>query len=163
MSEILLGERCYVVSFFGHRQLDITNTMEVRLENIIRTILLEKEYVEFLVGRDGDFDIWTASVIRRIKRTVRDDNSSLTWVMPYVEAEYKNNEKLMENYYDHIEVCDAASLAHFKRAHTVRNREMVDRSDLVIAYIIRKNGGTYQAVDYAEKIGKKVINLAIND
>lgn len=54
-------------------------------------------------------------------------------------------------------------LAHFKRAHTVRNREMVDRSDLVIAYIIRKNGGTYQAVDYAEKIGKKVINLAIND
>ena len=163
MSRILSDERCYVVSFFGHRQLDITNAMEDRLESIIRSILLEKEYVEFLIGRDGDFDIWTASVIRRMKRTVRDDNSSLTWVMPYLEAEYRNNEESMEEYYDHIEISDAASLAHYKRAYIIRNREMVDRSDLVIAYVNCKSGGAFQTLDYAKKVGKEVINLSVND
>lgn len=80
-----------------------------------------------------------------------------------MEAEYKNNEASMEEYYDNIEVCDAASLAHFKHAYTVRNTEMVDRSDLVIVYVNRKNGGAFQAFDYAKKVGKEVINLAVDD
>lgn len=163
MPRFFSSEQCYTVSFFGHRKIDFTYIVEDRLEGLIRSLLLEKEYVEFLVGRDGDFDIWTASVIKRLQRTVRNDNSSLTWVMPYVEAEYKNNEDSMEEYYDHIEVCDAASLAHFKRAYTVRNMEMVDRSNLVIVYVNRNSGGAFQAFDYAKKVGKEVINLAVDD
>ena len=43
----------YVVSFFGHRQIDNVFVIEQRLETMIRELLLSKEYVEFLVGRDG--------------------------------------------------------------------------------------------------------------
>lgn len=43
---------------------------------------------------------------------------------------------------------------------TNRNKWMVDRSDVVIAvWDGEKKGGTYHCVSYAEKQGKKIINL----
>ena len=46
----------FTVSFFGHRM--IVNALEIenRLEQLIRTLLQEHQYVEFLVGRDGEFE-----------------------------------------------------------------------------------------------------------
>ena len=46
----------FAVSFFGHRQVDDPFLIERQLESIICELLLTKEYVEFLVGRDGEFD-----------------------------------------------------------------------------------------------------------
>ena len=43
----------FAVSFFGHREVDDPFVMERQLEAIIRELLLAKEYVDFLVGRDG--------------------------------------------------------------------------------------------------------------
>lgn len=73
----------YTVSFFGHRQIGKVSAIEKRLDTIIRPLLLEKEYVEFLVGRDGEFDQLVAATIKRLKRSTRDDNSAL--VVCYVE------------------------------------------------------------------------------
>ena len=50
--------------------------------------------------------------------------------------------------------------AYFKRAILLRNRYMVDRADLVVVYVERTTGGAYQALQYAQKQGKTVINLA---
>lgn len=47
-----------------------------------------------------------------------------------------------------------------KRQSDLRNREMAERADLIICYIEHQSGGAYQAVQYAEKLGKTVINLA---
>ena len=41
----------------------------------------------------------------------------------------------------------------------IRNREMVDRADLVICYIEHKEGGAYKTVQYALMMGKTVTNL----
>ena len=41
----------------------------------------------------------------------------------------------------------------------IRNREMVDRADLVICYIEHKEGGAYKTAQYALMMGKTVINL----
>ncbi len=46
----------FAVSFFGHREVDDPFVIEQQLEAIIRELLHTKEYVEFLVGRDGEFD-----------------------------------------------------------------------------------------------------------
>ena len=48
----------------------------------------------------------------------------------------------------------------FKSAIQIRNREMVDRADLIICYIEHEKGGAWQTVDYAIKQGKAVINFA---
>ena len=85
--------KVFTASFFGHRQIDNVFVIEQRLQEIIQELLISKEYVEFLVGRDGEFDQLVASTVRRCKRTVRGDNSALVLVLPYVTAEYRNNEQ----------------------------------------------------------------------
>lgn len=53
----------FTVSFFGHRQIDNFFEIELLLEKLIRELMLSKEYVEFLVGRDGDFDQLVSSTV----------------------------------------------------------------------------------------------------
>ena len=149
----------YTVSFFGHRSIKDPLLMEQRLENLICKLLKEKEYVEFLVGRDGEFDQIVSSTIRRCKRNSRDDNSAHVWVLPYLTAEFRDNEESFREYYDEIEACGAAADGHFKGAHQKRNRDMVDRSDLIVFCIQRENGGAWQTMKYARKHNKPYINL----
>ena len=145
--------------FFGHRYIDNFFAVESKLEEIIRDLLCSKQYVEFLIGRNGDFDQMVSSTILRTKRNVRDDNSALRLVLPYPTAEFENNEDSFYNYYDEIEICDEAAKAHFKGAMQIRNRNMVDRADLVVCYIERNEGGAYQTVQYAMKQEKQILNL----
>lgn len=150
----------FTVSFFGHRQIDNVMEIEKRLDHLIRTMVNEKEYVEFLVGRDGEFDQLESSVVRRCKRTIRDDNSVLVWVLPYPTAEFRNNEESFRQYYDEIEICSGAAGTHYKNAHQTRNRTMVDRSDLVVFCIQQVSGGAWQTMKYAKKRGIPYINIA---
>ncbi|MFR5291203.1 MAG: hypothetical protein ACLTGC_04015 [Eisenbergiella sp.] len=150
----------FTVSFFGHRQINNPLSSENKLEQILCSLLKQKEYVEFLVGRDGEFDQIVSSAIRRCKRKIRDDNSSLIWVMPYQTAIYRDNEDSFLSYYDEIEICEESSAAHYKSAFQIRNRTMVDRSDLVILYIDHSSGGAYHTFQYIQKIQKDFINLA---
>jgi lipid A disaccharide synthetase len=148
------------VTFFGHRYIDNFFRTEDKLQKRITELLLNNQYVEFLVGRNGDFDQLVSSTVLRCKRSIRDDNSSLMLVLPYPTAEFENNEDSFYDYYDEIEICEESSRTHFKNAMQVRNRSMVDRADLVICYIERNEGGAYQTIQYAKKQGKTIINLA---
>lgn len=146
--------------FFGHRNFSVHNRFEIALKDILINIIRSYEYVEFLVGRNGEFDQFASSVVKRIQKEGLSDNNALVLVLPYESAEYKNNIEYYSRYYDEIEVCREASEAFFKAAIQVRNMKMADRADLIICYIERSSGGAYKAVEYAKKIGKKVINLA---
>ena len=155
--------RTFTVSFFGHRQIEAPFQVESQLEKLISQLLQQNEFVEFLVGREGEFDQLVSSTIRRCKRNIRDDNSALIWVMPYPTAEFRDNESSFLDYYDEIEVCEQAAAAHYKSAFQIRNREMVDRSDLIVCYIERENGGAWQTVKYAMGHGKTIYNLSKDD
>ena len=74
-------------------------------------------------------------------------------------AEFRDNEKNFLDYYDDIEICEQSAKAHYKSAMQIRNRAMVDRSDLVICCIQHKNGGAYKTVQYAKKHNKDIINV----
>ena len=150
----------FTVSFFGHRIIDNPFPVEEKLESLIRELLNRKEYVEFLVGRDGEFDQIVASTVRRCKRSVRDDNSALVLILPYTTAEYRNNELSFHEYYDEVEICTEAAEHHFKSAHQIRNRFMVDRSDLVVFCVEHNSGGAYQTMQYAKKANANIVNLS---
>ena len=81
----------FTVSFFGHRYLDDFRTAEDKLTDLITRLLQEKEYVEFLVGRDGDFDQVVTSTIIRIKPLYGSNSSSLIWVLHYSTADLEHN------------------------------------------------------------------------
>ena len=150
----------YTVSFFGHRIIEDFNRVEKKAETLIRDLILQKEYVEFLVGRDGDFDQIVSSTVKRQQRLVRDDNSSLIWILPYPTAELRNNMENFEAYYDEIEICGNAASSHPKGAFQIRNRQMVKRSNLVVFYVDHTGGGAYQTMRYAQKEKKNILNLA---
>lgn len=149
----------YTVAFFGHRYIDNPFLIEERLEEQIYKLLSEHEYVDFLVGRNGDFDQYVSSTVLRVCKRYRNDNSSLILMLPYPTAEYLNNEESFHNYYTEVEISYAASKAHPKSAIQIRNREMVDRADLIICAIEKETGGAWQTVQYAMKQEKPVINL----
>lgn len=149
----------YTVSFFGHRYIDNPFPIEKALEELIGSLLRSKEYVEFLVGRNGDFDQLASSIIRRCKREIRDNNSAHVWVLPYETADYREYESDYRAYYDEIEVFGSAG-SHYKAAFQARNRSMVDRSHLVVFFVERNEGGAHQTMRYAIQQGKQYINLA---
>ena len=148
----------YTVAFFGHRQLDTIISVEKKIKELATKLLARNEYTVFQVGRQGVFDQAVSCAIRSVKKTFRNDNSSLTLVLPYETAEYRENQSSFRQYYDDIEIYPEK--AYFKRAILLRNRYMVDRADLVVVYVERTTGGAYQALQYAQKQGKTVINLA---
>jgi hypothetical protein len=148
----------YTVTFLGHRELPNMFALEEPLTMILRELINSKEYVEFLVGRDGDFDQLAASTVRKAIGDYACGNASLILVLPYERAEYRDNRESYEAYYDEVEICSEAAAAHPKAAIFVRNKSMVDRSDLVIC-AIEHGGGAAKAMKYAEKCGKRIINL----
>ena len=148
----------YTVSLFGHSRLANPEYTEKALDRLVRELIKTKEYVEFLVGRKGDFDILAASVIRTARKELDYGNCSLILVLPYSTSEYRKNKKSFEEYYDEVEICGDSALAHFKGAYRICNRSMVDRSDLVICGIEREEGGAYQTIEYAIKQKKTVKN-----
>ncbi len=150
----------YTVSLFGHREDENPLEAESRLERLLRDIIRQKEYVDFLIGRDGEFDLLAASVIKRAIQCCGNGNTHFTLVLPYMKSEYRDNELSYLNYYDDVEVCTESSKSHYKSAIQVRNKNMVDRSDLVICYINHKSGGAYKTVQYSKNQGKTVINIA---
>lgn len=148
------------VSFFGHRFIDDSQTVEQKLYELLRIIISRGDReVEFLVGRNGDFDLVAASVVRRLKKELNVENVFLTLVLPYETAELRNNAEAFENYYDSIEISEASADKNFKYAITARNRDMIDRSDTVVVYVKNQSGGAYQSLRYAEKNEKKIVNL----
>lgn len=149
----------YTVAFFGHRYLDNPYKVEELLEVKICELINQKEYVDFIVGRNGEFDQCVSSTVLRVRKNFRDDNSSLVLVLPYPTAEYLNNEQYFHDYYTDVEISYAASKAHPKSAIQIRNREIVDRCDLIIFYLEQDFGGAYQTYQYAIKQKKDIIKL----
>ena len=150
----------YTVSFFGHRYIENPLSLQKILEKLIEKIIDENEYVDFLVGRNGDFDIIASSAVRRVQKNYRDDNNCLVLMLPYNTAEYRDNKNYFEEYYNEIRISFSAELAHPKNAIQTRNKEMVDMSDLVICYVTENKGGAYKTMKYAQKSDKKIINIA---
>ncbi|MBQ7522528.1 MAG: hypothetical protein IJU14_06590 [Clostridia bacterium] len=150
----------YTVSFFGHRTIENQDDVEIRLEDTIDNILNNNDYVRFLVGYEGEFDLLVAPIIHHCRKKSGKYNNELVLVMPYIRKEYLNYQKSFYQNYDFIEVCSQSSLAYYKQSIVIRNKKMVDRSDLVVCYILRNSGGAYKTVSYAKKLNRQVINIA---
>ena len=147
------------VSFFGHRRVESFDVVGQQLDILVEDLIRNNEYVEFLVGRDGDFDQLAAAAVRRAKKSIFDGNSSLTWVQAYSSAEYAHDADAFDRYYDAVELCEAAAAVFPKAAIQTRNRAMVDRSDLCVFYINKSEGGAWQTLQYARKKHKRILFL----
>ena len=111
----------YTVSLFGHRSLLNTLSAEERLEREVYKLLKNHKYVNFLMGRTGEFDLMAALTIRRVMRTYSRINCSLTLVLPYQNSNVENHKDSFLNLYDEIEICPQSADVYYKSAFQVRN------------------------------------------
>ena len=146
----------YRVAFIGHGEIDDIRYVEDAIQEIAKGLLRTYEYVDFYVGRNGDFDISVASAIKRAQKSNDNSNSSLIVVLPYtVKDEY-----FLEQFYDEI-YYPLDHKTHFKEAITKRNRWMIDNADLLICYVEEgRYGGAMTTLKYAQNSRIRIINLA---
>ena len=111
-----------------------------------------KEFVEFYVGRNGEFDIMVASVIKRAQRDYGSSNNSLILVLPYPIADMDD----MEKYYDEVWYPQELYNVHYKAAITKRNEWFVNHSDMLVAYVERDYGGAYECLKKAQQTDTQI-------
>lgn len=147
----------FTVSLFGHRRADELWKLENTLVSKIKALIQTKSYVSFLIGRNGDFDEYAASIIKRVQKEIGKENNDITLVLPYTVS----NIGYYKEYYDHIIIPESTYCVYPKSAITFRNRWMIDQSDLAIFFIEHKTGGAYHTMKYAEKQNKCVFLLQL--
>lgn len=152
-------DNTYRIALFGHRDFSGHQILDTTLFKLLRELISTKSFVDIYIGRNGEFDIYAATVVKRIQNAVGKENSELICVLPYTEKDIN----YYEEYYDSVMIPECVYGTHPKGAIAKRNKWMVEHSELVICYVEREEGGAYTAMRYAKRIGKKVINLAKND
>ncbi len=145
----------FKVGFLGHKEVEHFRQVEEQLRTVIRKLLDEEEFVEFYVGRNGEFDIMVASVIKSVQRDVGTHNSCLILVLPYPVADYDS----YEEYYNEVIIPHELGNVHFKAAIERRNEWIIDNSDLLVMHVVREESNSAKYKRKAEKMGRKIINL----
>ena len=143
------------VTLIGHRDACLNREEQEDIEKLIVQIAEQHTLVDIQIGRNGSFDIQIASLIKKIQRDYLTKNLTLVLVLPYSVKD----EEYYEEFYDDI-IYPLSGDIHYKAAITKRNEWMIDNSELLVAYVKKDFGGTYNAIKYANKKGVKVLNIA---
>ena len=151
------------VCFIGHRKINETENLKIRLWDLIEDLILNQNVTTFLFGSKSGFnDLCEKTLIKakekypHIKRV-------------YVRADYQYIEESYEKYL--LQFCDETYFSENlinaqKSTYVKRNYEMIDKSDFCVFYFneneapTTRKSGTKVALDYAIKKNKIIYNLA---
>lgn len=145
--------------FTGHRPEKLHREEEEineELEKMIKAAIGDG-YTTFISGMARGVDIWAAEIVLMIK----DYNPEIKLIcaVPYEGFEKSWSKEWQDAYH---EVLDRADLVEYICPHysrgcfQIRNKWMVDHSDVVIAVYNGEKGGTKNTIDYAKKAGVEV-------
>ena len=139
-----------IITFCGHSDFNKDMMYGSMLMHFLeRRVGDEKS--NFYLGGYGAFDRFALACAKKYKEQHR--NVSLFLITPYL------NSTVSENGLDGI-IYPEIEDKPLKLAIVYRNRWMIEKADLVIAYVDREWGGAYQSYRYALRKGKEILNLA---
>ena len=152
--------------FFGHRKINETEELKLKLIKIIEKLIAEEKVDTFLFGSKSQFNSLCLELVTEIKEKY--PHIKRIYVRaeyPYISEHYKNY--LLESYEDtyypeHI-------IGSGRAAYVERNYEMIDKSKFCIVYYDEPNApttrksGTKIALDYAIKQGRQITVLPIKE
>ncbi len=145
----------YRVSLIGHARVEHHREIEACLEELLPSLLRTHDFVEFQLGRQGEFDVLAASCIKRIQNRYGKHNSSMALVLPYPVADLD----YYKDYYDDIFIPEEVQMSHPKGAIVKRNRWLVEHTELLIAYVRRETGGAAACLRMAQAEGIEIIKI----
>lgn len=148
--------------FTGHRpnKLDYSeNEIKPLLETAIDNAISDG-YVTFITGMAEGVDIWAAEIVLEKKKENKDLH--LICAVPHPGFEKRRSQYETGRYKNIIKNADYVTTIsdnYYRACYQKRNIWMVDRSSLVITVFNGTASGTKNTVDYARKIGVRVVNV----
>ena len=148
--------------FTGHRAIGIDD-MRRCADMISKQILALKDegVVNYYAGGARGFDFAASVTLLNMKNMIPE--LTLNLVLPCRDYDKKWKKAERELFAKVIARADSVvytSEGYTKFCMHIRNRYMVDRSSVCIAYMTEAKGGTASTVEYARKKGLKIINIA---
>ena len=141
----------YSCVFFGHRDEDYFPYNE-KIETILLDLIKDHEVDHFYSGYRGNFDKICAYIVWELKQ--RYPQIKNTMVLSYPP----NTNFALPQFFD-----DAAYLLDGKvpprAAIPTTNHRMVDLAEYIVSGIMHDFGGAFNACCYAQRRGKKIINI----
>ena len=148
-------------SFTGHRKIEPQHEMPLR-QLLSRAIeyLYNEGVRTFYSGGAVGFDIMAAREVIRYRMSHPD--VSLVMLLPCTNQDSLWSERQRDGY--EFVLAAANEVVYLEDGYTDgcmmrRNRELVRRSDYIVAYLLREGSGAGQTVRMAERAGKRVFNL----
>ncbi|MBE6547872.1 MAG: hypothetical protein E7667_03205 [Ruminococcaceae bacterium] len=146
-----------IITFCGHSNFIPASELEQKMFSIFENEIGDT-YAELYLGGYGNFDSFALSCGRHYKQA--HPNVKLIFVTPYLSLSYQENHlKYNKLLYDEI-IYPEIENAPPKFAISYRNKWMVEKADLVIAYVKNEQGGAYKTCRYAQRKNKRIFNLA---
>lgn len=172
--------------FIGHRVIEVTEGLVLKLENLIIK-LIEEGVTTFLFGSNSQFDDLCYKLVSKLQLK----NNKIKKVAYSLKSEIvfsQEKKEIMQNLlidiakdYSYLKDYDEVAnnerwVNSCKASYILRNKAMIDDSDYCVFFynvnynvtdkvlsnkmIIRKReSGTKQMYEYAQKKGKNIINL----
>ena len=159
ISEFHEKESKMTVTFFGHSTVtDFTDIKEL-LYQTVKNLIAGEDKVVFYLGGYGDFDNMAARVCRELKSEHK--QVEVVFVTPYLTPSQQKKIREMEEccLYDSSVYPPLENIPP-RLAIIKRNEWMADNADVILAYVKYSHGGAFRALTYAQRKGKKIINLA---
>ncbi len=135
-------------AFFGHR--DAPFEIRDKLKKTIKSLIEERDVTEFYVGNNGNFDRMALSVLKELSEMY----PQISYYVVYAYFPEKGGEDFVHTIYP-----EGIETVPKRFAIDYRNRWIVGRADIVVAYVRRSFGGAAKFVDMAKRQEKDVINL----
>ena len=138
-----------IVTFCGHGKETYNDKIRKHLYDTIET-LINQGANEFLLGGYGAFDLLAAHIVKALK--TKYPNIKSINVIPYIEREFDSD------LYDCSEYPPIENVPK-RFAILKRNEWMVNRSDIVVAYVVHSWGGAAKTLEYAKRKRKNIIQI----
>ena len=149
--------------FIGHRKINETEDLKIRLWDLIENLIINKNVTTFLLGSKSEFNELCVNLLIQAKEKYPHIKRI------YVRAEYPDINEQYEKYL--LQSCDetyfSKKLTNARSTvYVQRNYEMIDKSNFCIFYYneqlspVKRKSGTKIALDYAIKKKKIIFNLA---
>ncbi len=159
MKEITHNRVC---CFTGHRpeKLNISEKEAKEILEMAINTAIKYGFRFFVSGMARGTDLWAAETVLEFKK--KNNQVKLVCALPHPDFEKRWSKENQERYNAVLQsadkvvtVCEAFSMG----AYMKRNKWMVDRSSLVLAFYNGTPGGTKNTIDYAKDNDVKIIFL----
>lgn len=145
-------------SCFGHTEVDITDKLRADVKKAVDDAVAEGFRI-FLFGGRSDFDDLVYDIVSDVKAQHTDIDIKRVFCFPLDRDLYRPPRWFQKKQYESLE-CPPKSFDYWYPSLYYRNCAMIDKSDLVLFYAEqRENSGAYKALEYAQKIHKRLINF----